>query len=258
MKDKDPSFDGHSNKGDADGGQEAEFSPIRGLVVEGEKKDDGGGFSTPQMDKVGNTDNQICSQFLENPEVLATAIKMTDDAVLESYKKEKKKGKKIMETVEVCEEDDDHGKRGKRDQKIPVYGKSTFVERVVRMSDKVKKDEMSLYNSVFTSKRDYGEEIWNIASGHMLHQGFAYHFKSNMFIHAIIIDYWSSLLNGMEKLRDVGSISRVFFDTNFLAEEILDGSLSSGRSQKLFDSMLKLHLKSLPKQEKLKDIGLVN
>ncbi|CAI9304483.1 unnamed protein product [Lactuca saligna] len=256
MKDKDPSFDGHSNKRDGDGVKEAEFSPIRGLVVEVVKKDDGGGFSTPQMDKMGNTDNLTCSQFLENPEVLATAIKITDKAVLESYKKEKNRGKKVMETVEVCEEDDDHRKRGKRDQKIPVYGKSHFVERIVRMSDKVKKDEMSLYNSVFASKRDYGEEIWNIGSGHVLHQGFAYHFKSNTFIHAIIIDCWSSLLNRMEELRDVGSFSRVFFDTNFLAEEILGVSLSPERTQELFDSILKLHLKSLAKQKKLKDIGL--
>ncbi|CAI9290126.1 unnamed protein product [Lactuca saligna] len=33
MKAKDPSFDGDSNKGDADGGKEAEFSPIGGLAV---------------------------------------------------------------------------------------------------------------------------------------------------------------------------------------------------------------------------------
>ncbi|CAI9287520.1 unnamed protein product [Lactuca saligna] len=61
----------------------------------------------------------------------------------------------------------------------------------------------------------------------------------------------------MEELRDVRSVSRIFFDTIFLAEEIMGGSLSSERTQKLFDSMLKLHLRSLPKQEKLKDIGLV-
>ncbi|CAI9288839.1 unnamed protein product [Lactuca saligna] len=111
IKDKDPSFDGYSNKGDADGGKEAEFSPIRGLVVEGEKKDDGGGFSNLKW---------------------------------------------------------------------------------------------------------ITEEIWNIGSGHVLHQVLTYHFKSNTFIHAIIIDCWSSLLNRMEELRDVGSVSRVFFDTNFL------------------------------------------
>ncbi|CAI9291452.1 unnamed protein product [Lactuca saligna] len=132
VKDKDPGFDGRSNKGDADGGKEAKFLPIRGLVV----------------------------------------------------------------------------------------------EWIVKMSKKVKKDEMSLYNLVFASKRDYGEEIWNIGSGHVLHQGSAYHFKSNTFIHVIIIDCWSSLLNKMEELRDVGSVSRLFFDTIFLAEEILGGSLS--------------------------------
>ncbi|CAI9299486.1 unnamed protein product [Lactuca saligna] len=33
--------------------------------------------------------------------------------------------------------------------------------------------------------------------------------------------------------------------------------MSSDRTQKLFDSMLILHLKSLPKPEKLKDVGLV-
>ncbi|CAI9300104.1 unnamed protein product [Lactuca saligna] len=130
-------------------------------------------------------------------------------------------------------------------------------ELIVKIGNKVKKDEMALYNSVFASKRDYGEEIWNIGSGHVLHQGFAYHFKSNTFIHVIMIDCCSSLLNKMEELRDVGLVSRIFFDTNFLAEEILGGSMSSDRTQKLFDSMLILHLKSLPKPENLKDIGQV-
>ncbi|CAI9293997.1 unnamed protein product [Lactuca saligna] len=231
MKDKDSSFDGHSNKGDGDGVKESKFSLTRGLVVDGEKKVDGGGFSTPQMDKVGNTDNLTCSQFLENHEVLATAIKMTDEAVLESFKKEKKRGNKVMETVEVWEEDDDHGKRGKKDQKIHVYGESPFLERIVRMSDKVKKvldkhlrhhtwdARLTRFQGTPTTTR---EEIWNIGSGHVFHQGFSYHFKSNTFIHAIIIDCWSSLLNRMEELRDVGLVSRVLFNTNFLKRYWVD------------------------------------
>ncbi|CAI9294533.1 unnamed protein product [Lactuca saligna] len=151
--------------------------------------DDGGGFSTPNVEKM-----MLC------------------------WKVMKKRGKEILETVEVCEEDDSNGKKGKREQKIPVYGKSHFVERIVKIGGKVKKAEMALYNSVFALKRDYG----------------------NTFIHVIIIDYWTSLLNIVEELKDVGSVSRVFFDTNFLAQEILDASLSADRTKRLFDSMLKV------------------
>ncbi|CAI9277191.1 unnamed protein product [Lactuca saligna] len=189
MNSNEAGFNGHRNEGEADGGNEEGFSPVRGLVVHGDMHDDGGGFNTPNMEKVDNTNNLTCSQFLEQPEVLATTIKMTDDDVLESYKKEKKN--EILEIVEVCEEDDGNGKMGKREKKNPVYGKSPFVERIVKIGGKVKKDEMTLYNSVFVSKIDYGEEIWNIGSDHVLHQGFVYHFKSNTFIHAIIIDFWT-------------------------------------------------------------------
>ncbi|CAI9285193.1 unnamed protein product [Lactuca saligna] len=153
----------------------------------------------------------------------------------------------------VCEEDDGNGKMGKIEQKIHVYGKSPFVERIVKIGDKMKKDEITLYNSVFSSKRDYGEETWNIGSGHVLHQGFAYHFKSNTFIHAIIIDCWLSLLNRMEELRDVGSVSSIFFDTNFLKRYWVDQC----HLMELKNCLMILHLKSLPKPEKLKDIGLV-
>ncbi|CAI9286822.1 unnamed protein product [Lactuca saligna] len=44
MKYNEASFDDHSNKGEADGGKVEGFSPVRGLVVHGEKKDDGGGL----------------------------------------------------------------------------------------------------------------------------------------------------------------------------------------------------------------------
>ncbi|CAI9263883.1 unnamed protein product [Lactuca saligna] len=105
------------------GGNEEGFSPVRGLVVYKEKNDDGGGFSTPNVEKVDNTDNLSCSQFLEHLEVLATEIKMTNDAVLESYKK---RGKKMLETLKVCEEDDDNGKKGKKREKFTCIWKITI------------------------------------------------------------------------------------------------------------------------------------
>ena len=84
-------------------------------------------------------------------EVLAKAMEITHEAVLNSYRREKKKGKEILETVavnreyktrnvgkEIAEsvEDVDNGKRGKGGQKLDVYGKSPFVERIVRIGDK--------------------------------------------------------------------------------------------------------------------------
>ncbi|CAI9268926.1 unnamed protein product [Lactuca saligna] len=67
-----------------------------------------------------------------------------------------------------------------------------------------------------------------------------------------------SLVRGLVVYGDMHDYGGGFSTPNVeKAPEILDASLSVDRTQRMFDSMLELHLKSLPKQEKLKDIGLV-
>ncbi|CAI9281672.1 unnamed protein product [Lactuca saligna] len=78
MKEKEHGFDVDSNKGDADSSNECGISPVIGLIVYGDKKDDGGDFSMPTVEKVDSTNHQHVSQFLEYPELLATTTKMAD------------------------------------------------------------------------------------------------------------------------------------------------------------------------------------
>ncbi|CAI9286823.1 unnamed protein product [Lactuca saligna] len=75
------------------------------------------------------------------------------------------------------------------------------------MSDKVKKDEISLYHSVFASKTE--EEIWNIGSGHVLHQGFTYHFKSNTILDWVPTYYIIYHVNRNGVVEDIYGINPV-------------------------------------------------
>ncbi|CAI9266974.1 unnamed protein product [Lactuca saligna] len=92
-KDKEHGFDEDVSKGADDSGNEGGIYPVRALGIYVDKKDDGGSFNITIVEKVDSTNHLTCSRFLEHTEVLAKSTEMTDEAVLNNYRRETKKGK---------------------------------------------------------------------------------------------------------------------------------------------------------------------
>ncbi|CAI9265856.1 unnamed protein product [Lactuca saligna] len=166
-------------------------------------------------------------------------------------------GRNIGEAVDNAGGYDDNDKREKRIPKKAKVFHSPYIERIVKVGEKLSKDETWICNSVFASTRDDGDEIWDIVTGHLMHQGFAYQFNHGMFLHSKIVDCWAAFLNKMEKYKDESSLSRFFFDTTIVIEDILNELKSEDMKCRLIGTLLRIYTKKFDVKPSFRDVALV-
>ncbi|KAL4581195.1 hypothetical protein LXL04_017405 [Taraxacum kok-saghyz] len=87
---------------------------------------------------------------------------------------------------------------------------SPYMERIAKIKDRVKADELVLCNSIFASKRDTKEKVWENDMGDVLYQSDVYTFKSNFYINWRIVNCWISIMNARECLKLDESPARLF------------------------------------------------
>ncbi|CAI9276284.1 unnamed protein product [Lactuca saligna] len=228
------------------------LSPIRGLVCKSTNIDEGSSYVEPRMENELTQDVLTRNQFYKLPGVME---EMIDMARLNSNEE-----RNLDEELNNVANEDDNGKRGKRDNKSTNLFHSPFIEWVIRVRDKLKKGDIEMCTSIFSFKRNNVDPIWDIGVGEVLHQGFVYHFKRDVYIHSRIIDCWAAFLNKIDEWRDKGSIARLFLDTKFLVwntSEMLHKSGLGIETHRLFDGFLRVYINMFKVLPILKDVGLV-
>ncbi|CAI9282299.1 unnamed protein product [Lactuca saligna] len=112
-------------------------------------------------------------------------IKLSEETELQVYRRKQLMsgfsgdyvvGRNLGEVVDNVAEDADNDKKEKHIPKKAKIFHSLYIERIVKVGDKMTKDETGICNSIFASNRDNGDEIWDIGTSHLLHQGFAFQF----------------------------------------------------------------------------------
>ncbi|KAL4582850.1 hypothetical protein LXL04_007411 [Taraxacum kok-saghyz] len=91
---------------------------------------------------------------------------------------------------------------------------SLYMERIAKVKDRVKADELVLWNSILASNRDTKEKVWENDMGDMLYQSDVYTFKANFYINWRIINCWISIMNARECLKSDESPARLFLHSN--------------------------------------------
>lgn len=130
----------------------------------------------------------------------------------------------------------------RRKRKLPRNLKSPFISRVVSLSSNVISIEKDFCDSIFVSTRDYDDVIWENDDGESMTQEFVFYFQKNMFIHSIIIDCWSSLLNSMEEYKSESTLSRLFFNTNMMPQNLMNERELQLNRMMIFETHLKLYI----------------
>ncbi|CAI9271372.1 unnamed protein product [Lactuca saligna] len=249
------------NMNDVGDGGEGNSSPIRGLILTEVNTEKDDNYTTPV-----DTTSLTMTQFHRLPGVNDEMIKLLEETELQVYKKKKQMsiisgdnlvGRNIGEAVDNAGGYDDNDKREKRIPKKAKVFNSPNIERIVKVGEKLSKDETWICNLVFASTRDDGDEIWDIGTGHLLHQGFAYQFNHGMFLHSKIIDCWAAFLNKMENYKDESSLSRFFFDTTIVTEDILNELKSEDMKCRLFATLLRIYTKKFDVKPSFRDVALV-
>ncbi|KAI3511619.1 hypothetical protein L1887_18775 [Cichorium endivia] len=231
---------------------ERELSPITGVITEGVGKNEDICFKTPIGQPVNDSEDLTMTQFLEIRGVLDTVNKLVDDTVELSAEKQSKAKEDEVPDVRVRNLNDDlmeaiqqevADKKGKRPVKIPKHLHSPFMQRIVRLDERIMPDELSVCNVIFASQRDYGDAIWEDEEGNIIYQGNAYHFKDTTFIHWSIIECWAAHLNKMEAFKSTSSPARLFFNSE---DSMFDDNVLEVNRSRDFGDYLRLYISNLP------------
>ncbi|KAL4574018.1 hypothetical protein LXL04_020840 [Taraxacum kok-saghyz] len=134
-------------------------------------------FETPQPVR---EEELTFTQVLDQPGVVEEVYAMVDQTEEASLKKKQKKQEKDQEKEKEKEKEEVVAEpRPKRNVKVSKMICSPYMERIAKIKDRVKADELVLCNSIFASKRDTKERVWENDLGDMLYQSDVYTFKSN-------------------------------------------------------------------------------
>ncbi|KAI3496423.1 hypothetical protein L1887_38784 [Cichorium endivia] len=153
-----------SDSGDDEIG-EGELSPITGVITDGVGTNEDICFKTPIGQPVNDSEDMTMTQFLEIPGMIDTVNKLVDDTVELSAGKQPKATEDEVPDVGVRNLNDDlmeaiqqevADKKGKRPVKIPKHLHSPFMQRIVRLDERIMPDELNICNAIFASQRDYG------------------------------------------------------------------------------------------------------
>ncbi|CAI9300122.1 unnamed protein product [Lactuca saligna] len=177
------------------------------------------------------------SQFHRLPGVNDEMIQMLEETKLQVYRRKKLMlglmgedmvGINLGEQVENAAEDADIEVREKCIPKKAKIFHSSYIERIVKVGDKLSKYESGICNSIFASNRDDG-----------------------------VIDCWAGFLNKMENYKDESSLSRFFFDTTIVTEEILKELKTEDLKCRLFATLLQIYIKKFDVKPSFRDVALI-
>ncbi|KAI3516481.1 hypothetical protein L1887_15398 [Cichorium endivia] len=157
-----------SDSGDDEMG-ERELSPITGVITEGVGKNEDVCFKTPIGQTVNDIEGLTMTQFLEIPGVLDTVNKLVDDTVeLSAEKQLKTKAdavRNLNDDLKEAIQQEVADKKGKRPVKIPKHLHSPFMQRIVKLDERIMPDELS-EDSLFDDNelelnrsRDFGDYL---------------------------------------------------------------------------------------------------
>ncbi|KAL4590492.1 hypothetical protein LXL04_003422 [Taraxacum kok-saghyz] len=210
-------------------------------------------FETPQPVR---EEELTFTQVLDQPgvaEEVYAMVDQTEEASLKKKQKEQeKKQEKEKEKEEVVAEP-----RPKRNVKVSKMIYSPYMERIAKIKDRVKADELVLCNSIFASKRDTKEKVWENDMGDMLYQSDVYTFKSNFYINWRIINCWISIMNARECLKSDESLARLFLHSDCMASDyMLDGSVLELTRMNQFNMLFTATCNNLDINPNLRSIGL--
>ncbi|KAI3789703.1 hypothetical protein L2E82_02506 [Cichorium intybus] len=120
-----------SDSGDDEMG-ERELSPITGVITEGVGKNE----DTHTVNKLVDDTVELSAE--KQSKTKADAVRNLNDDLKEAIQQE------------VAD------KKGKRPVKIPKNMHSPFMQRIVKLDERIMPDELSVCNAIFASQRDYG------------------------------------------------------------------------------------------------------
>ncbi|KAL4576992.1 hypothetical protein LXL04_013093 [Taraxacum kok-saghyz] len=172
-------------------------------------------------------------------------------------KKQKEKQKEQEKEKEKEKEDVVAEPKPKRNVKVSKMICSPYMERIAKIKDRVKADELVLCNSIFASKRDTKEKVWENDMGDMLYQSDVYTFKANFYINWRIINCWISIMNARECLKSDESPSRLFLHSDCMADYMLDGSVLELTRMNKFNMLFTATCNNLDINPNLRSIGLI-
>ncbi|KAL4564212.1 hypothetical protein LXL04_028268 [Taraxacum kok-saghyz] len=175
----------------------------------------------------------------------------TEETSLKKKQKEKQKEKEKEKEEAVAEP------RPKRNVKVSKMICSPYMEQIAKIKDRVKADELVLCNSIFASKRDTKEKVWENDMGYMLYQSDVYTFKANFYINWRIINCWISIMNARECLKSDESPSRLFLHSDCMADYMLDESLLELTRMNQFNMLFIATCNNLDINPNLRSIGLI-
>ncbi|KAL4560294.1 hypothetical protein LXL04_032444 [Taraxacum kok-saghyz] len=167
-------------------------------------------FETPQPVR---EEELTFTQVLDQPGVAEEVYAMVDQTEEASLKKKQKEQEKEQEKEKEKEEVVAE-QRPKRNVKVSKMICSPYMERIAKIKDRVKAYELVLCNSIFASKRDTKEKVWENDMGDVLYQSDVYTFKSNFYINWRIINCWISIMNARECLKSNESPARLFLHSD--------------------------------------------
>ncbi|KAL4558117.1 hypothetical protein LXL04_036314 [Taraxacum kok-saghyz] len=211
-------------------------------------------FETPQPVR---EEELTFTQVLDQPGVAEEVYAMVDQTEEASLKKKQKEHEKEQEKEKEKEEVVAE-QRPKRNVKVSKMICSPYMERIAKIKDRVKADELVLCNSIFASKRDTKEKVWENDMGDVLYQSDVYTFKSNFYINWRIINCWISIMNARECLKSDESPARLFLHSDCMASDyMLDGSVMELTRMNQFNMLFTATCNNLDINPNLRSIGLV-
>ncbi|KAL4591739.1 hypothetical protein LXL04_004710 [Taraxacum kok-saghyz] len=176
---------------------------------------------------------------------------------LKSQKETKRETKRARKRKKKEKEEAVAEPRPKRNVKVSKMICSPYMERIAKIKDRVKADELVLCNSIFASKRDTKEKVWENDMGDMLYQSDVYTFKANFYINWRIINCWISIMNARECLKSDESPSRLFLHSDCMADYMLDGSVLELTRMNQFNMLFTATCNNLDINPNLRSVGLI-